>query len=184
MRSYTSAIIVGFLVVALSVVGLRWHALAQRANTPVPVQLASYAPPHRSDGGRGSAPIGQSVSGQSRGVSPSKAPTRPADDTAADSSAASDDTQTADNGKGKSKSKSKHTSAPKVLPKEHSIDINHATQEQLVALPGIGPSIAGRIISYRNEHGLFKSVDELDQVKGIGPKKLEKIKPYCYVDKG
>lgn len=56
------------------------------------------------------------------------------------------------------------------------IDINTATAQELdEALPGIGPSKAEVIISYRNKHGPFKSLDDLDNVPGIGPKILERI---------
>jgi competence protein ComEA len=55
------------------------------------------------------------------------------------------------------------------------IDINTANLVQLAALPGIGEEIASRIIAYRSEHGLFENTHELEQVKGIGQKKLAKI---------
>ena len=57
------------------------------------------------------------------------------------------------------------------------VDINSANAEQLIALPGIGPSIAGRIINTRIETGGFSSVEDLLKVKGIGEKKLTKLKP-------
>ncbi len=58
------------------------------------------------------------------------------------------------------------------------IDINTATSEQLQLIPGIGETIAQRIIDYRTEHGDFESVDELLNISGIGQKKLEQMKPY------
>ncbi|MEO0073124.1 MAG: helix-hairpin-helix domain-containing protein [candidate division WOR-3 bacterium] len=61
------------------------------------------------------------------------------------------------------------------------ININTADAALLQTLPGIGPATAQRIIEYRNQRGLFQSVDELDNVKGIGPKKLEKIRPLVTV---
>jgi competence protein ComEA len=62
------------------------------------------------------------------------------------------------------------------------IDLNQATQNDLEALPGIGPVIAGRIIDYRQKHGPFKRIDDLEQVSGIGPKKLAQIKPYLLIN--
>lgn len=56
------------------------------------------------------------------------------------------------------------------------ININTATAEQLEKLPGIGPSLAKRIIEYRNLHGNFNSCNELMKVKGIGKKKLARIR--------
>ena len=56
------------------------------------------------------------------------------------------------------------------------IDLNTATPEQLDALPGVGPAIAKRILEYREGHGGFRTPAELQQVKGIGPKKYQEIK--------
>ncbi|MGI9538314.1 MAG: ComEA family DNA-binding protein [Desulfocapsaceae bacterium] len=57
------------------------------------------------------------------------------------------------------------------------IDINQAGPVELTKLPGIGTSTAAKISAYRDVNGPFKSLDELLNVKGIGPEKLEKIKP-------
>jgi len=56
------------------------------------------------------------------------------------------------------------------------IDLNTATLEQLDTLDGIGPATAQKILAYRTEHGGFRSVDELAQVPGIGPKKLAALR--------
>jgi competence protein ComEA len=56
------------------------------------------------------------------------------------------------------------------------INLNTATKEELIALPGIGPAKAQAILDYRKEHGAFKSVEELKDVKGVGAKRYEKIK--------
>jgi len=57
------------------------------------------------------------------------------------------------------------------------LNLNTATKDELVALSGIGPSKAQAIIDYRTQHGGFKSVDELKDVKGIGARRFEKLKP-------
>jgi competence ComEA-like helix-hairpin-helix protein len=64
----------------------------------------------------------------------------------------------------------------------HIVNINTAASAELELLPGIGPALAGRIISYRTEFGPFKTVDEIDSVKGIGPRTLEKLRPLIKVD--
>jgi competence protein ComEA len=61
------------------------------------------------------------------------------------------------------------------------LDINSATQSQLEQLPGIGPALAQRIVEYRTQKGRFTRVEDLDAVKGIGPKLLEKIRPHVTV---
>ena len=63
------------------------------------------------------------------------------------------------------------------------IDINSASLQQLQLLPGIGETLAQRILDYREEHGSFSSVDDLLNVSGIGEKKLEQIRPYAKVVK-
>ena len=56
------------------------------------------------------------------------------------------------------------------------VNINKATQTELETLPGIGPSIAIKIINYREENGKFSSIDDLKKVSGIGDSKFENIK--------
>ena len=58
------------------------------------------------------------------------------------------------------------------------INLNAATNEELIKLPGIGPELARRIMEYRIEKDGFSSIDELRKVKGIGIKKLKRIRPY------
>lgn len=62
------------------------------------------------------------------------------------------------------------------MPTETKINLNTATEQQLDELPGIGEVMAKRILEYRTEIGSFKSVDQLKDIEGIGPKKFEKIK--------
>lgn len=61
------------------------------------------------------------------------------------------------------------------------ININTATAEQLESLPGIGPVTARAIIEYRKQNGGFRSVEELLEVRGIGEKRLEQIRPFVVV---
>lgn len=57
----------------------------------------------------------------------------------------------------------------------HKINVNTADEVELKQLPGIGPSLATSIVQYREAHGWFQEPDELLQISGIGPAKLEQI---------
>ena len=63
-------------------------------------------------------------------------------------------------------------------PSEGKVNINTADATELQRLPGVGPSTAEAILEYRSQIRRFNSVDQLDDVKGIGPKKLEKMRPF------
>ena len=56
------------------------------------------------------------------------------------------------------------------------VDLNTATKEQLETVKGIGPSKAEAIIEYRKQHGPFKKVDDLNEIKGFGDKSVEALK--------
>jgi competence protein ComEA len=58
------------------------------------------------------------------------------------------------------------------------VNINTASSEQLQMLPRVGPSLAGRIIEFREANGPFRAVDEILAVKGIGESSFEKLEPY------
>lgn len=66
---------------------------------------------------------------------------------------------------------------------EKSINLNKADKTELMKLPGIGEKTALKIIEYRQSSGGFKNVEEIQEVKGIGPAKFGKIKKYVFVDK-
>jgi competence protein ComEA len=61
------------------------------------------------------------------------------------------------------------------------LDLNRATKAELRLIPGIGDSLAQRVVDQRERNGPFKSVDELRQVSGIGPKTLERLRPRLFV---
>jgi competence protein ComEA len=63
------------------------------------------------------------------------------------------------------------------------ININLATAEELTNLPGIGPSYAQRIVDYREEHGPFKTIEDLLNVRGIGDRTFDKIRDRVTVKK-
>ncbi|HET7487602.1 MAG TPA: helix-hairpin-helix domain-containing protein [Acidimicrobiales bacterium] len=57
------------------------------------------------------------------------------------------------------------------------VDLNTATLAELDGLPGVGPATAQAIVDYRTEHGRFARVDDLAEVRGIGPAKLAALRP-------
>lgn len=61
------------------------------------------------------------------------------------------------------------------------LNLNTASQAQLEALPGIGPSTAMRILEYRQKNGGFKKVEDLMNVRGVGEKSFLKLKPLITV---
>jgi competence protein ComEA len=63
------------------------------------------------------------------------------------------------------------------------VNLNTATNSELQALNGVGEATAAAIIQYREENGMFKSVEDLVNVKGIGSKKVEKFTDSVTVSK-
>ena len=66
--------------------------------------------------------------------------------------------------------------------KQTLININTATQRELIKLPGIGPKLSERIIQYRKDTGRFKTKRDIIKIKGIGEKKIEKILPLICIE--
>jgi competence protein ComEA len=69
-------------------------------------------------------------------------------------------------------------------PRERSgkLDLNLATAEELQGLPGIGPVLAQRVVEQRTAQGRFHTVDDLRDVKGIGKKRMDQLRPLVMVD--
>jgi len=61
------------------------------------------------------------------------------------------------------------------------LNLNAVTSAQLENLPGIGPALSERILAYRKNHGLFKNIEDIMNVSGIGEKRFESIKEYITV---
>lgn len=62
------------------------------------------------------------------------------------------------------------------------LNLNTADEASLELLPGVGPTMARRIVEHRKKHGPFRSVLDLDAVEGIGEKTIERLAPLLYVE--
>lgn len=58
------------------------------------------------------------------------------------------------------------------------VDVNRADWPELIQLPGIGPTLAQRLVEEREQNGAFREVEDLSRVGGIGPRTLERIRPF------
>jgi competence ComEA-like helix-hairpin-helix protein len=74
------------------------------------------------------------------------------------------------------------TAVPEQPAAVHRVNLNTATAAELELLPGIGPALAARIVEHRTANGAFKSVEQLDDVKGIGPRTLERLRHLVRVE--
>jgi competence protein ComEA len=61
------------------------------------------------------------------------------------------------------------------------VDLDRATAEDLAAVPGIGPGLAAAVVRDREENGPFRSPDDLRRVRGIGPARMERARPWVQV---
>jgi competence protein ComEA len=75
------------------------------------------------------------------------------------------------------------TFAGKKKPPAKPVNINTATSEELRQVPGIGPATAQKILQMRKSYGPFKSVDDLLAIRGLGEKRLDKMRKYLTVGK-
>jgi len=71
--------------------------------------------------------------------------------------------------------------AAKKKPPAQPVNLNTATSEQLQQVPGIGPATADKILKMRKSYGPFKSVDDLLAIRGLGPKRLEKMRKFLII---
>jgi competence protein ComEA len=62
------------------------------------------------------------------------------------------------------------------------IRLNEADWPEFTLLPGIGETLARRIVAHRQQHGPFRTIEQLEDVKGIGPKTFRRIRPYVCID--
>ncbi len=65
---------------------------------------------------------------------------------------------------------------------DYKLSVNLSKAREFENLPGIGPSLAEKIIDYREKHGGFKQVSDLKKVRGIGAEKFKKIEPYLTIE--
>ena len=72
--------------------------------------------------------------------------------------------------------------ASKMLEEARRVNINTASKEEIMTLPGVGETLSVSIVEYRHTHGDFESADDLLNVSGIGPKKLDKIRPFVKME--
>ena len=71
------------------------------------------------------------------------------------------------------------TEAADLLPLPARLNINASQEPELAMLPGVGPKTAGAIVEHRRLHGPFTSLEDLMEVRGIGPKTVERIRPHA-----
>ncbi len=77
--------------------------------------------------------------------------------------------------------KSKAISIVRKKRRDFKININQASVDEIVQLPKIGPVLASRIVAYRQKHGYFHKVEDLINVKGVGKKTVERLRPFISV---
>jgi comEA protein len=71
---------------------------------------------------------------------------------------------------------------PQLTLKREKISLNNATEEELISLPGIGPTTARKIIEYRSSHGDFTDLEDLKHIKGLRNQTLEKIEDLVVIE--
>lgn len=172
IRWYLQWLFLGLFAICLVVLAIRFLTLSQRvplaATGDALVQTTAVPQPKRSRPPRqeDKAPASESKAAAAR-VSEASPPGEAGKD-----SGPAEDAQAW---------RYRKTAATGAAVTQGKLNINSASLAELVALPGIGPKLAQRIIDYRRQHGMFRRIEDLDNVKGIGPAKLAEIKPYVTI---
>jgi competence protein ComEA len=173
-RTYATTLLIALAVLCLVVVSARWVVLAHRVPlNPLPATISAPA--------NGTADNAATDTGRTDTPdTPPEAATvqAPAGEAAADGQAG----QAADSG-GSAASRSAATSSKQAQAPtaQRKLELNSATAAQLDLLPGIGPTLAQRIVDYRQQNGPFKRVEDLLNVNGIGEHKLADLRELVYV---
>lgn len=74
--------------------------------------------------------------------------------------------------------RSSHGRSSHKLSPGQTLDVNTASVQELTQLPGVGPGLAQRIVDFRAQNGPFQTVDDLQNVPGLGPSKFDRLEPY------
>ena len=85
-------------------------------------------------------------------------------------------------GPGASVGGGRHEPPPAFRPGAAILDLNRASSHELESLPGVGPVLAGRIVTHRARHGPFRRPEELMAVRGIGPRLFGRLRPHVMVE--
>jgi competence protein ComEA len=172
-RTYLTTLLIALAVLCLAVVAARWVVLARRVPlSPLP---ASITAPANRDADNTAEPGGDAAGKQPETAGSELSPTT---ETGAASNAGQNTASAASAGGRAASAESKPAKLPTASSK---LELNSATAAQLDLLPGIGPTLAKRIVDYRKQNGPFKRVDDLLNVSGIGEHKLAEIQELVYV---
>lgn len=207
-NTYLTAVIAGCVLVCVVVLALRWQATAQRGAGPQ--ELPSYRRIGSTEQARAEASQGEDLkpadkAGPAEGAETNADAARVGESTsdaaalsgmsvdqlrrlaesagASAAGAAGAGHKASADSTGSSARESGGKAANAAAAVSFPLELNRASRLQLESVPGIGPVLAQRIIDYRKAQGRFSSLEQLDEVKGIGPKTLASLRKYLYLEK-